>query len=595
MPKTSPQALNCPTCGAPLEADNREAVIRCKFCRNVILIDALKPGQLPENAPAEARDVPEEILTMLRGNDIVQATRLYRERYDVSQARAVYAIKQIQAGNLHEPEAGFPEPPAQKVWVSPGDTSRTNKAVKKSNLIACSIPVIIILFVGGLIALGLMQPGGPFVPRLLVTGPAILVSPEQDGTADVVTELYNIDDEIRMVGRVSASQGKLLWQSEPMLKDTYVDAIRRDDNLIYVVNEDSLFALYKEVGNQVWKTQMPDKLDYGNNSLVVMNDVVLAITQDRSLQAYDSQTGQLAWSRRLQGYDRELRVMGNRVGIMEFADETSTYSLFLLDPASGSQVLTITPSCQSENSLENYIDPDSGFIYDEGSNSLFLIYGSFDGCIQRFDLDNGQMDWQYTQDDAFAFFMEGFRPLMAGSRFYFNDEHNLYVVDKQTGAVQLLVNDPDYEMLPLMLSGKNLVVRARRTLGSERFELWGLDATDGTRLWQMNLKGSAPLDPPNELGGMIDSTDSGWTWHSTEAGLLLLTFQAEPNQMTLQTINSADGTVQAENTVELKEPSSDFYIVPELIGWRGNWLYFSLETDLYVLDISTRKVSMQYP
>jgi hypothetical protein len=65
--------------------------------------------------------------------------------------------------------------------------------------------------------------------------------------------------------------------------------------------------------------------------------------------------------------------------------------------------------------------------------------------------------------------------------------------------------------------------------------------------------------------------------------------------MTLQTINSADGTVQAENTVELKEPSSDFYIVPELIGWRGNWLYFSLETDLYVLDISTRKVSMQYP
>jgi outer membrane protein assembly factor BamB len=594
MTASSSQALNCPTCGAPLEADGSNPVVRCEFCHNVILIDALKPGQVPETASDKARGVPEEILVLLKSNDLIKATRLYRELYDVSQTRALYAINQILSGNLLEPEAGFPKQGRQDIQVLTEHTTQLTKARKKVNLLGVILPISVLLIVAGFFALVLIQPGGPFVPRLNAYGPAVLLSPEQDGPADVVTQFYNGNDDNHLLGRVSTTQGKLLWQSSPFPKDSLADAVLTDGKLVFVANQDNLLALCKEDGSQVWQIKMPDKLYYGSSSLILKNDHLLAITQDRSLQAYNTQTGEQAWSRQLLGYDRDIRSMGSGVAILDYSTESSIYSLFLLDPATGNEILKITPSCQAPNSLENDLDPDSGILYDESTNSLLLIYGSFDGCIQRFDLQTGQLIWQYTQDDAFAYFMSGFYPAITESGIYFNSEDSLYTLDKQNGSVQLLLNNPDYEMTPLMLSGANLIVRARRTRGSERFELWGVNAASGARQWQLTLENSSPLDPPNEMVGLITSDGYGWTFHSLATGFLLLNFQAEPNQLVLKSINPADGTVLAENTLALRSVSGDFYSAPEVVGWRGNLLYFLLETQVYVLDVSTLKIVMQY-
>ncbi len=152
---------------------------------------------------------------------------------------------------------------------------------------------------------------------------------------------------------------------------------------------------------------------------------------------------------------------------------------------------------------------------------------------------------------------------------YYYIEDKLVRVDKASGELQVLLTNTDYETLPLAVQGSNLLVRARVTRGSERFELWGLDAASGSRTWQIDMGKARPVEPPDELVGLVDEDQSGFTWKLDENGLVLLRFEAAPNQVVVQTIDPAKGTVDQEITVPLKAVSGDFYAAPKLIGWEG--------------------------
>jgi len=60
------------------------------------------------------------------------------------------------------------------------------------------------------------------------------------------------------------------------------------------------------------------------------------------------------------------------------------------------------------------------------------------------------------------------------------------------------------------------------------------------------------------------------------------------------TINLADGSSIAEKIIPFKSISGDLFSSPEIIGWQGNLLYFTMEVKLYALDVSTGEIIMQY-
>ena len=160
--------------------------------------------------------------------------------------------------------------------------------------------------------------------------------------------------------------------------------------------------------------------------------------------------------------------------------------------------------------------------------------------------------------------------------------------------MNVLMNNPDYETVLLALAGDKLIVRARRTRGTERFELWGVDTASGTPAWQMAMQGSSPIDPPDEMAGLIDDTGSAWTWKLTATGLVVMKFQAKPNQLILQTFNPVDGISLGSQTIALGRISGDFYESPTFIGWQGDVAYFSLESNIYSLDVTTGKLKAVY-
>lgn len=116
MPESSPKSLTCPTCGAPLNYDGKSASVRCNFCQNVVVLETPQPDMefkswldTPVRTP-----LPDDILELLQAGNKIEAIKRYREVYDVSLARAKYAVEQIEAGNTQNPEFGFQVPQAEK-------------------------------------------------------------------------------------------------------------------------------------------------------------------------------------------------------------------------------------------------------------------------------------------------------------------------------------------------------------------------------------------------------------------------------------------------------------------------------------------------
>jgi len=68
------------------------------------------------------------------------------------------------------------------------------------------------------------------------------------------------------------------------------------------------------------------------------------------------------------------------------------------------------------------------------------------------------------------------------------------------------------------------------------------------------------------MAGLIDDTGSGWIWRLTTTGLLVVQFQAKPNQLVLETFNPATGASLSKQAIPLKNISGDFYALPTVLG-----------------------------
>jgi outer membrane protein assembly factor BamB len=214
--------------------------------------------------------------------------------------------------------------------------------------------------------------------------------------------------------------------------------------------------------------------------------------------------------------------------------------------------------------------------------------------VQHLDLASGKTVWEADSQNNFRLTLDDFQALLTDSTLYFNNGNDLMAVDKSGGSMKVLLTNPDFELLPLAMAGDKLIVRARRTRSTEIFQLWGVDAAFGSQVWQVDTQASSPIDPPNEMAGLIDDTGSGWTWRLATTGLVVVQFQAQPNQLVLETFNPATGASLSKQAIPLKNISGDFYGIPAVLGWQGNIAYLNIDSNIYSLDVSTGQLKVIY-
>ncbi|MEW5830783.1 MAG: PQQ-binding-like beta-propeller repeat protein [Chloroflexota bacterium] len=582
MSEAAPKTLDCPTCGAPLEPESDPPLVRCGSCGGITLLDAAGgPTGLPDG-----------ITELVRAGNKVEAIKEYRERYEVSLERAKQAVDLIEAGQRQETES---RPRVRDETAETQPVQEVKAAASPARWLGLAIPLTILAVVLGILAFALLQPDSPLMPRLEAHSPAILLDSEAGALPDVVLPLTDTPSENKLIGRFDGATGRLEWTTKPLPEGSPVDAVLSDGGLVFVASREALFAYDSDNGKLAWQVEMPGKLDLGENTILARDGYVLALTVDRSLQAYDTQSGELAWRKQLRGFFRGLWLFGDALAYVDYTNESNDYSLIFFDPVDGGQERVITPLCQTGQPRVEKLESDSGIAYDEAENSLYLVFGLLQGCVQRYDLDNGEMIWQaVAEDEGFLLSNYGFNAVMGETTFYFSYENRLFAVEKQTGSLRVVLASYNYALAPLSASGDTLVAMVRRIHGPEGFEIWGLDAATGRSRWQVSPANARPIDAPFRVVSTIGAGEAAWTSRITPDALVLLKFQAAPNGITIETIDTLDGSGSGQKTVALTEITADSYAAPEVIGWQGDVVYFILETRLYGLDVATGELVLQY-
>jgi outer membrane protein assembly factor BamB len=240
-------------------------------------------------------------------------------------------------------------------------------------------------------------------------------------------------------------------------------------DFIFVADGSNLTAHKVADGEVVWQTQMSDALGYGEVPMVATGGRLVALTADQKVTAYDSATGSQVWSRQLSASEYTLRLMGDRLVMLDYQPGTYDLTLYFIDPVTGVEK-SLSPVCEI-NGQQNGLDSDTGILYDSAGQGLYLVFDA--GCVERIRLSDLQTDWQITDTNTFNYLYEGFSPLLTDSDLYFGNGGDLVKVSKNGWEEKILVSNADYKLIPLVASGDTLLVRAKRTKGTTRFELWG--------------------------------------------------------------------------------------------------------------------------
>jgi hypothetical protein len=542
MDETPFRKVACPSCGAPLLfGPNDGTTTRCEFCGAVVERPAQpsRPAPLPPAAPGGSAPPPD----------------------------------------WHPPAA---PPPSRPIFAG------------------------LAFFLIALLAVGLLLIGIFFAnsqshflePSLHVNNPIELISAGPAAAPDFIAMAYDSSADTYLLARLSPANHRAVWRGKTFEEISAVRAIAAGEDKFFTAEGSRLMAYSAENGTLLWQAGLSDQLGYCDECLSARGNRVIALTQDYEIQAFDADAGASAWQRRMDGYTTGFSIADGALWVIDKVGDG--YRLLLLSLADGTVQRQIVPECKREDGLwSTGLDASSMFLFDpdpsavSSSRSVYLLYGWSPGCIERWDSSTGKMIWQTPDKDGYSP-SEDYATLDAVETLFFSTESNLWAADKATGKIRILSQGGDYNLVPIALEQGTLIVRTERMRGTKQYGLWGVDPSQGETLWQYTFDKGAPLDPPDAMGGLVDNDESTWTWRMTGGQMLLMEFQAAPNQIIFRTLNPRDGSVTIGKTIAL-DVSGDFYAAPTIVAWQDPVVWVIVETKLLAIEISSMSVKYSYP
>lgn len=433
---------------------------------------------------------------------------------------------------------------------------------------------------------------------LFVTGPISELSTDTPGEPEFISLSSDLDSEGYFFARLNPVRRKVVWRGKKFESISDVRTIVTGDGKFFTVEGTELHAYRDTDGSGIWQAKLSDELGYCDECLSVSGGRAVALTQDYVIQAFDTSTGNSAWKRRMNGYTGGFTIADEGLWVIDKVE--SQVSLFLLSLDDGTVLKQITPECRrTDGAITNKLDSISPFFLDpdpsvrSSSRSVYLLYGWYPGCIERWDATSTTLLWQVEDDGGYSPSRD-FATLFTPDTLFISYEDTLWSVSKADGQIRVLSEGGDYTLVPLALEKDTLILRTKRTRGTEQFGLRGIDPARGEILWDYPIEKSEPVDPPDAAFGHVDDDSSIWGWRMIDGKLRLFIFQADPNQVTFDTINPKDGSSSGREILALPI-DGDSYFGPEILAWRDTVLWFVADAKLMAMDISTAKLMCNFP
>jgi outer membrane protein assembly factor BamB len=433
---------------------------------------------------------------------------------------------------------------------------------------------------------------------LQIEGSLSLMLPSDGNSPNIVAETYDVSSQSFAVTRLDLASHKALWNSLGQKEFLHIDAMLAGDTHLYLVIKNRLIALQLSDGQQAWETSLSDELAGACRRCITLQaGRLLVLTMDKTLGAYDAATGHQAWEKHFDNAGHTLYPLGQTVALAYSLQRGAALGVF--DVATGSEKLHLEPTCKPPDGLQDEMDVSSYILLDTAgpTTKAYIFFGLFNSCVQRWDLSSGKMDWQ-TMDEQHRLSASDDTPaLLAHGRLYLSSDRQLSSMDAATGQqVQVVDDTRDYFLIPILVDGQHLVVRARRTRGSTRYELWAYDLNSGKNAWKHPILNGSPIDPPGQMSGLISENDQGWTLLQASDGLWLITFQTAPNQVNLARINLDTGEWTGQKSLSLGlDSSTEFYDIPQRIESQDHLGWYALVNRIYAIDPAAGTTPYRWP
>ncbi len=542
--------VKCPNCGAPLQMTSER--ITCNYCGSVI--EQPKPDTSKESAQPKRSSQPQVVVIQSE----YSTTSTTQHKSGGCACLTNLLIVLVILGGV----AGF-------AWFRFSDL--TDQLLTNFNLAEVSSKLANSVTISQVNRLFLLPSG-------------------HDGPPDLVTFVYPISGENPVLAYKTALSSTLRWQSPQPVKEWYAAKVLASPTLIYTNDETKLLALNRTDGKLAWQAPLADKLVSSCiNCFVLLGERVIALIQGGTVQAFDAQSGQERWRKRL-NFESTSRIetMGEHLLIFDRTQDNRHNLMLVTDPNSGEVVNEVTiPDCQGEG-----FDLFNPMAFSQ--SELYFMAGDIIGpaCVQVWNSQN----WQMTRQVAFegialpadfsSFTSEQSKLRLLGEMLYFSgtekgsDENVIVRVNPAAGQWTAVARSNEYELTALAVTGDTLVVRARRDRGTARDELWGVDPTTAQPRWQYVLQAPRWYKDPG--------SGAAWDWQLTPHGLAVLQISADPDQLTLDMLDPQTGVSAGQNTI----PLSDTYLTD--IGWGQDTVWLAVRT-IYAIDLKSRSLTSTWP
>jgi outer membrane protein assembly factor BamB len=602
------RALNCPNCGAPIDFPAHQSTVRCAFCSSVI--------DRSDDAPTSDDEGHALKINIVNGRVTVE-----QPRGQPSRARH-FTIK-MGGGQPMVIEDDIPlhRPAVVHTTAAPPPATASRAGGCVGWVLALVIGLAVLVPLGAAlfslpqasamlraIFSGDLDDALSVAPtlttRIVVGRSGALVPAVSDAPPDVImlTTQYPTtggDGEQRLVAVSSASPG-LLWNSAPLERNTYDAPIVANPDFVFTVSGARLLAIRRTDGSTAWEAPLEDQVSLSlcQGCVRLLGDRVFTLSDDGTLEAFDARTGQSLWDfQALQDSPRGLYVLDGRPAFMD-EDEENDGVLRVFDPASGERH-TVKPECVREDGSFSYTARwTTPLLMSPDGADFYLAFNSAPLCIQRWSAETLTQAWE-ARLPAGSIFSSDSPRVVTPQALYLTIYQELIRVDAATGQVTTLINDGDYQPVPLAVHDDALVVLTIRTRGSTRFELWTLETASGERRWKYDLGQDPPLlDIPHGNTSIIDENRPVWTWHPAADGLRVLRFKRTADDVShailLETLDWQTGASGGRQEI-LLGISTIILSAPDLFGWQGDTLWMSIERQLLGFDTASGEIVYRWP
>jgi len=428
----------------------------------------------------------------------------------------------------------------------------------------------------------------PAVLNQLKLGPITkmaAVLPRDGKGGDLLVYAYGTGDSRYTVALIDGASHAARWQSQPLSKEAYQGQLVAGQNMIYLTDQDQLLALRLSDGTPAWQAALAVEPQSGCDDCVrLLGGHVIVLEKNSGLEAFDAQTGKLAWSKRLGDNTRRLPLAGDRLVTTQPSQEKDGTVIAFLDPASGKPALQLDPHCPQPNTFSDLERPrsDTPFLFSADAKTMYTMYGFFSQCAQAFDLSNGETRWEVMMEENMvppSWYNN--TALVTDQALYVNQDHMIWALDTADGSIRTLIEDKEYNLRPLARRDNILIVLAAPTWDSQRQELWGLDVATGERRWQHSLQAHSLRN---------GSSSGDWDWQLTPKGLALVQVLRDDARLIVETLDPRSGVSSAKQETQLTDLHMPSLYQPM---WTDDIVYLKLDSQIYAVDLATGKPAYQ--